>query len=322
MTMSARTVITGAAGFIGSHLAESLLERGHTVVGLDNLRTGAMANIAHLANRDFLFIKHDVTNYIHVDGPVDFVLHWASPASPIDYLELPIPTLKVGALGTHNALGLAKAKRATFVLASTSEVYGDPAVHPQTEDYWGNVNPVGPRGVYDEAKRFAEAMTTAYHRYHGLDTRIVRIFNTYGPKMRIRDGRAIPNFIVQALRNDDLTVYGDGTQTRSFCYVSDLVDGILRLMHSEGTDPVNIGNPHEMTVGDLAREIIALTGATSRIVHRALPVDDPKIRQPDISRARARLDWEPRVSLTDGLRRTIAYVRRTLAEMPSSPVGR
>ncbi len=320
--MSARTVITGAAGFIGSHLAESLLARGHTVVGLDNLRTGAMANIAHLANRDFLFIKHDVTNYIHVDGPVDFVLHWASPASPIDYLELPIPTLKVGALGTHNALGLAKAKRATFVLASTSEVYGDPAVHPQTEDYWGNVNPVGPRGVYDEAKRFAEAMTTAYHRYHGLDTRIVRIFNTYGPRMRIRDGRAIPNFIVQALRNEDLTVYGDGTQTRSFCYVSDLVDGILRLMHSEGTDPVNIGNPHEMTVGDLAREIIALTGATSRIVHRALPVDDPKIRQPDISRARARLDWEPRVSLTDGLRRTIAYVRRTLAEMPSSPVGR
>ena len=319
--MSTRIVITGAAGFIGSHLAEALLDRGHTVLGIDNLRTGAVANIAHLTNRDFRFIEHDVTNDIHVDGPVDFVLHWASPASPIDYLELPIPTLKVGALGTHNALGLAKAKRATFVLASTSEVYGDPAVHPQTEDYWGNVNPVGPRGVYDEAKRFAEAMTTAYHRYHGLDTRIARIFNTYGPRMRIRDGRAIPNFIVQALRNDDLTVYGDGTQTRSFCYISDLVDGILRLMHAEGNDPINLGNPHEMTVGDLAREIIALTGATSRIVHRALPVDDPKIRQPDISRARARLDWEPRVSLTGGLQRTIAYVRSTLAAVPSSSMA-
>ncbi len=319
--MSTRIVITGAAGFIGSHLAEALLDRGHTVLGIDNLRTGAAANIAHLTNRDFRFIEHDVTNDIHVDGPVDFVLHWASPASPIDYLELPIPTLKVGALGTHNALGLAKAKRATFVLASTSEVYGDPAVHPQTEDYWGNVNPVGPRGVYDEAKRFAEAMTTAYHRYHGLDTRIARIFNTYGPRMRIRDGRAIPNFIAQALRNDDLTVYGDGTQTRSFCYISDLVDGILRLMHAEGNDPINLGNPHEMTVGDLAREIIALTGATSRIVHRALPVDDPKIRQPDISRARARLDWEPRVSLTDGLQRTIAYVRSTLAAVPSSSMA-
>ena len=319
--MSTRIVITGAAGFIGSHLAEALLDRGHTVLGIDNLRTGAVANIAHLTNRDFRFIEHDVTNDIHVDGPVDFVLHWASPASPIDYLELPIPTLKVGALGTHNALGLAKAKRATFVLASTSEVYGDPAVHPQTEDYWGNVNPVGPRGVYDEAKRFAEAMTTAYHRYHGLDTRIARIFNTYGPRMRIRDGRAIPNFIVQALRNDDLTVYGDGTQTRSFCYISDLVDGILRLMHAEGNDPINLGNPHEMTVGDLAREIIALTGATSRIMHCALPVDDPKIRQPDISRARARLDWEPRVSLTDGLQRTIAYVRSTLAAVPSSSMA-
>ena len=319
--MSTRIVITGAAGFIGSHLAEALLDRGHTVLGIDNLRTGAVANIAHLTNRDFRFIEHDVTNDIHVDGPVDFVLHWASPASPIDYLELPIPTLKVGALGTHNALGLAKAKRATFVLASTSEVYGDPAVHPQTEDYWGNVNPVGPRGVYDEAKRFAEAMTTAYHRYHGLDTRIARIFNTYGPRMRIRDGRAIPNFIVQALRNDDLTVYGDGTQTRSFCYISDLVDGILRLMHAQGNDPINLGNPHEMTVGDLAREIIALTGATSRIMHCALPVDDPKIRQPDISRARARLDWEPRVSLTDGLQRTIAYVRSTLAAVPSSSMA-
>ena len=242
--MSTRVVITGAAGFIGSHLAETLLDRGHTVVGIDNLLTGNVGNIAHLVNRDFLFIEHDVTNYIHLDGPVDFVLHWASPASPIDYLELPIPTLKVGALGTHNALGLAKAKHATFVLASTSEVYGDPLEHPQTESYWGNVNPIGPRGVYDEAKRFAEAMTTAYHRYHGLNAKIVRIFNTYGPRMRVRDGRAVPNFIAQALQGEDLTVYGDGSQTRSFCYISDLVDGILRLMHSDTNDPVNIGNPH------------------------------------------------------------------------------
>ena len=310
--MGDRVVITGAAGFIGSHLAEALLGRGDTVVGIDNLSTGDLANIAHLADRDFRFIEHDVSNYISVDGPVDAVLHWASPASPIDYLERPIPTLKVGALGTHNALGLAKAKQARFVLASTSEVYGDPLEHPQTERYWGNVNPIGPRGVYDEAKRFAEAMTTAYRRYHGLDTKIVRIFNTYGPRMRVRDGRAVPNFIAQALRGENLTVYGDGTQTRSFCYVSDLVDGILRLLRSETNDPVNIGNPNEMTVAGIAERIISLTASTSRIVHRPLPVDDPKVRQPDISRARQVLDWEPRVSLTEGLTQTIAYFRRVL----------
>ena len=311
--MNARVVITGAAGFIGSHLAETLLDSDHTVIGIDNLLTGDVANIAHLANRDFLFIEHDVTNYIHLDGPVDFVLHWASPASPIDYLEVPIQTLKVGALGTHNALGLAKAKNATFVLASTSEVYGNPLEHPQKESYWGNVNPIGPRGVYDEAKRFAEAMTTAYHRFHGINAKIVRIFNTYGPRMRVRDGRAVPNFIAQALRAEDLTVYGDGSQTRSFCYVSDLVDGILRLMRSDTNEPVNIGNPQEMTVLQMAEEIISLTGSRSRIVHRGLPVDDPKVRQPDISRARALLDWEPRVSLTDGLTRSIDYFRQKLA---------
>ena len=310
--MNARVVITGAAGFIGSHLVETLLDRGHTVVGIDNLLTGDVANIAHLVNRDFQFIKHDVTNYIYLDGQVDFVLHWASPASPIDYLEVPIPTLKVGALGTHKALGLAKAKGATFVLASTSEVYGDPLEHPQKESYWGNVNPIGPRGVYDEAKRFAEAMTTAYHRYHGVDAKIVRIFNTYGPRMRVRDGRAVPNFIGQALRGDDITVYGDGTQTRSFCYVSDLVDGILRLMHADTNEPVNIGNPQEMTILQIAKEIITLIGSRSRIVHRPLPVDDPRVRQPDISRAQALLDWQPRVSLTDGLTRTIEYFRQTL----------
>ncbi len=311
--MGDRVVITGAAGFIGSHLAEALLDRGDAVVGIDNLSTGDMANIAHLADRDFRFIRHDVSNYISLEGPVDAVLHWASPASPIDYLERPIPTLKVGALGTHNALGLAKAKQARFVLASTSEVYGDPLEHPQTESYWGNVNPIGPRGVYDEAKRFAEAMTTAYHRYHGIDTKIVRIFNTYGPRMRVRDGRAVPNFIAQALRGEDLTVYGDGTQTRSFCYISDLVDGILRLLRSDTNDPVNIGNPSEMTVAGIAERIIRLTGSASRIVHQPLPVDDPKVRQPDIGRARRILDWEPRVSLTEGLTKTIAYFRNALA---------
>ena len=310
--MSPRVVITGAAGFIGSHLADALLDRGCSVVGIDNLLTGDMANIAHLANRDFLFIKHDVTNYIHVDGPVDFVLHWASPASPIDYLELPIPTLKVGALGTHKALGLAKAKGARFVIASTSEVYGDPLEHPQKESYWGNVNPVGPRGVYDEAKRFAEAMTTAYRRYHGLDAKIVRIFNTYGPRMRVNDGRAVPTFISQALRNEDLTIFGDGRQTRSFCYISDLVDGIIRLMHSEVNDPVNIGNPHEMTIEEIGRAIIRMTGSKSRIVHRPLPTDDPKVRQPDITRARTLLAWEPKVSLEQGLTQTIEYFRRKI----------
>src|SRR6478672_2895100 len=299
--MSERVVITGAAGFIGSHLAETLLDRGYAVVGIDNLLTGDTENIAHLANRDFTFIKHDVTNYIYIDGPVDFVLHWASPASPIDYLELPIPTLKVGALGTHKALGLAKAKGARFVIASTSEVYGDPLEHPQKETYWGNVNPVGPRGVYDEAKRFAEAMTMAYHRYHGVDTKIVRIFNTYGPRMRIRDGRAVPAFISQALANEDVTIFGDGTQTRSFCYVSDLVDGILRLMESSENDPINIGNPQELSIEQMARVIIRMTGSTSQIVYRSLPTDDPKVRQPDITRARTLLHWEPKVSLEDGL---------------------
>src|SRR6187397_217509 len=261
-----RVVITGAAGFIGSHLSETLLDRGHSVVGIDNFVTGDVNNIAHLTGRDFVLLKHDVTNYISVEGPVDLVLHWASPASPIDYLELPIPTLKVGALGTHNTLGLAKAKGAAFLLASTSECYGDPLVHPQREDYWGNVNPVGPRGVYDEAKRFAEAMTMAYHRYHGLDTRIVRIFNTFGPRMRRDDGRAIPNFIDQALRGQPITVYGDGSQTRSFQYVSDLVEGIWRLMESSVHDPVNIGNPQEMTLLELAKRVIRLAGSASSIV--------------------------------------------------------
>jgi dTDP-glucose 4,6-dehydratase len=304
-----RVVITGAAGFIGSHLAETLLDRGYSVIGIDNLLTGSTANIAHLANRDFLFLKHDVTNYMFVEGPVDAVLHWASPASPIDYLELPIPTLKVGALGTHKALGLAKVKKARFVLASTSEVYGDPLEHPQKESYWGNVNPIGPRGVYDEAKRFAEAITTAYHRYHGLDTKIVRIFNTYGPRMRLNDGRAVPAFMSQALRGEDITVFGTGQQTRSFCYVSDLVEGVVRLMESEVNEPVNIGNPHEMTVEAIAREIIRLTGSKSRIVYRPLPEDDPKVRQPDITRARRLLGWEPKVSLDEGLSRTLTYFR-------------
>jgi len=305
-----RVVITGAAGFIGSHLSEALLDRGASVVGIDNLLTGDLANIAHLRDRDFQFIRHDVTHYIDVEGPVDFVLHWASPASPIDYLELPIPTLKVGALGTHKALGLAKAKGATFLLASTSEVYGDPLEHPQKETYWGNVNPIGPRGVYDEAKRFAEAMTVAYRRFHGVNTKIVRIFNTYGPRMRVNDGRSVPAFMSQALRNEDVTVFGDGTQTRSFCYVSDLVDGILRLMHAPVNDPVNIGNPQELTIEQIARKIIEMTGSKSRIVYRPLPEDDPKVRQPDITRARTLLGWEPKVSLEEGLGRTIDYFRQ------------
>jgi dTDP-glucose 4,6-dehydratase len=305
-----RAVITGAAGFIGSHLSETLLERGWSVVGIDNLLTGSVDNIAHLATRDFTFVKHDVTNYINVDGDVDLVLHWASPASPIDYLELPIPTLKVGALGTHNALGLAKAKNARFVIASTSEVYGDPLEHPQKETYWGNVNPVGPRGVYDEAKRFAEAITMAYHRYHGLDTKIVRIFNTYGPRMRLNDGRAVPAFMSQALRGEDVTIFGSGQQTRSFCYVTDLVDGILRLAESKENDPVNIGNPHEMTIEDIARAIITMTGSKSQIVYRPLPEDDPKVRQPDITRARTLLGWEPRVGLEAGLTKTLEYFRK------------
>jgi dTDP-glucose 4,6-dehydratase len=307
-----RIVITGAAGFIGSHLSETLLERGHSVIGIDNLLTGNMANIAHLMDRakhDFLFIKHDVTNYIHVEGKVDAIFHWASPASPIDYLELPIPTLKVGALGTHKALGLAKEKKARFVIASTSEVYGDPLEHPQKETYWGNVNPTGPRGVYDEAKRFAEAMTMAYHRYHKVDTKIVRIFNTYGPRMRLKDGRAVPAFMSQALRGEDITIFGSGQQTRSFCYVSDLVDGIIKLMESDVNDPVNIGNPHEMTIEQIAREILRLTGSSSKLVYRPLPEDDPKVRQPDITRARTLLKWEPKVGLEEGLTKTLDYFK-------------
>jgi dTDP-glucose 4,6-dehydratase len=305
----ARIVVTGAAGFIGSHLCEVLLDRGDSVVGIDNLRTGAMANIAHLRDRDFEFIRHDVTRYIDVEGQVDFVLHFASPASPVDYLELPIQTLKVGSLGTHNALGLAKAKGAKFLIASTSEVYGDPLVHPQAESYWGNVNPIGPRGVYDEAKRFAEAITLAYHRFHGLDTRIVRIFNTYGPRMRLHDGRAVPAFMSQALRGEDVTIFGDGTQTRSFCFVTDLVDGLLRLMASSTNDPVNIGNPHEVSIEQIARTIIGLVKSKSQLVYRPLPVDDPKQRRPDITRARTLLGWEPKVGLEEGLTRTVGYFK-------------
>ena len=311
--MSRRIVITGAAGFIGSHLSEELMRRGHTVVGIDNLLTGDLQNIKHLTDGEgFEFIRHDVSKHIHVEGAVDVVLHWASPASPIDYLEWPIPTLKVGALGTHNALGLALAKRARFVLASTSEVYGDPLEHPQRETYWGNVNPIGPRGVYDEAKRFAEAMTTAYHRYHDVDAKIVRIFNTYGPRMRVKDGRAVPNFIAQAIRGEDVTVYGNGQQTRSFCYISDLVEGILRLMDSDTNEPVNIGNPREMSIEAIAEQIIAAIGSDSKIVREPLPEDDPKVRQPDITRARDILGWEPKVSLEEGLGATIDYFRSKL----------
>ncbi len=310
--MAARALVTGAAGFIGSHLCEALLDRGFSVVGMDNLVTGDVANIASLTGRDFVLVRHDVTNFIAVDGPLDYVFHFASPASPVDYLQLPIQTLKVGSLGTHNCLGLAKDKGARFLLASTSEIYGDPLVHPQREDYWGNVNPVGPRGVYDEAKRFAEALVMAYHRVHSVETRIVRIFNTYGPRMRVNDGRAIPAFMSQALRGEDVTVFGDGRQTRSLCYVSDLVDGIVRLMLSEATDPLNLGNPEEMSIRALAEKIVALTGSSSSIVEHPLPVDDPKVRQPDITRARTLLGWEPRVTLDEGLDRTLAYFRRKL----------
>jgi dTDP-glucose 4,6-dehydratase len=310
--MSPRALVTGAAGFIGSHLSEYLLDRGYTVVGMDNLITGDLANIQHLTGRDFVFVKHDVTNYINLEGHLDLIFHFASPASPIDYLRVPIQTLKVGSLGTHNALGLAKAKKARFLIASTSEVYGDPLVHPQREDYWGNVNPVGPRGVYDEAKRFSEAMTMAYHRVHGVQTRIVRIFNTYGTRMRIEDGRAIPAFLSQALRHEDVTVFGDGSQTRSLCYVSDLVDGLFRLISSDEVYPVNIGNPTELTIRQLAERIIALTGSRSRIVSRPLPEDDPKVRQPDITRARTLLGWEPKVPLDEGLKHTLAYFRSKL----------
>jgi len=304
------SVVTGGAGFLGSHLCDRLLKEGHNVICLDNLITGNVANIEHLAgNEAFHFIKHDVTEYIYLPGCVDFVFHFASPASPIDYLELPIQTLKVGALGTHKALGLARAKGSRFLLASTSEVYGDPLVHPQPESYWGNVNPVGPRGVYDEAKRFAEAMAMAYHRTHGVNAKIVRIFNTYGPRMRAKDGRVVPAFVNQALHDEPITVFGDGSQTRSFCYVSDLIEGIFRLALSDEHEPVNIGNPHEMTVLELARLIIELVGSRSDVVFKPLPVDDPKVRQPCIDRARAVLGWAPRVSLRDGLPRVIDFFR-------------
>lgn len=304
------TVVTGGAGFLGSHLTDRLLAEGHRVIGIDNFITGSASNVEHLAgNENYRFIQQDVTQYLLIDEPVDFVFHFASPASPIDYLEHPIPTLKVGALGTHNALGLAKAKKARFLIASTSECYGDPLVHPQTEDYWGNVNPIGPRGVYDEAKRFAEAMTMAYHRYHHVDTKIVRIFNTYGPRMRLRDGRVVPAFIGQALTGEPLTIFGDGSQTRSFCYVSDLIDGIYRLMMSDFHEPVNVGNPREMTIKQFAEEIIRITGSKSGIEYRPLPVDDPKVRQPDITRAKKVLGWEPKVLFEDGIQTTIDYFR-------------
>lgn len=309
----ARVLITGGAGFIGSRLCESFLARGDDVLCMDNFLTGSQENVApFFSRRRFTFIDQNVTQFIHVEGAVDAVLHFASPASPVDYMELPIPTLKVGSLGTHNALGLAKAKKAVFLLASTSEVYGDPLVKPQREDYWGNVNPIGPRGVYDEAKRFAEAMTMAYHRYHGLDTRIVRIFNTYGPRMRMRDGRVVPNFISQAIKGEELTVYGQGTQTRSFLYVDDLIRGIHRLLESDHHLPVNLGNPHEMTVMDFAKRILKLTGSHSSIVFRPLPQDDPQVRQPDIAKARELLNWEPQVPIDEGLMRTIVYFRERL----------
>src|SRR4030088_2612569 len=306
-------VITGGAGFLGSHLSDRLLAEGFGVIGIDNFITGSPDNIAHLVgNPDFRFIRHNVSEYIFVPGPVDIVFHFASPASPIDYLEHPIPTLKVGALGTHNTLGLAKDKGAKFLLASTSECYGDPLIHPQNEDYWGNVNPISPRGVYDEAKRFAEAMTMAYHRYHGIDTKIVRIFNTYGPRMRLRDGRVVPAFISQALSNEELTIFGDGRQTRSFCYVSDLIDGIFRLAMSDHHGPINIGNPCEMTIKQFAEEIIRIIGTRSTIEYRTLPEDDPKVRQPDISRAKKILGWEPKVNFDEGIHKTIDYFKERL----------
>ena len=304
-----RTLVTGGAGFLGSHLCEYLLNKGHEVIAMDNLLTGTTTNIEHLQGEKFHFIKHDVTEYIYLAGKLDYVLHFASPASPLDYLQLPIQTLKVGAMGTHKALGLAKEKGATFLLASTSEVYGDPLVHPQQEDYWGNVNPVGPRGVYDEAKRFAEAITMAYHRTHGVNTKIVRIFNTYGPRMRPNDGRAIPAFVPQALKNEPITIFGDGSQTRSFCFVSDLVEGIYRLLTSDYNEPVNIGNPREMTIKQLGEAIIRLTNSKSDLIYQQLPVDDPKVRQPNISLAKKLFDWEPQIQLEEGLSRTIAWFK-------------
>jgi len=310
-----RVLITGAAGFLGSHLSDRFIQEGYEVIGMDNLLTGSLSNIEHLLPlKEFSFYHHDVSKFIHVPGPLDYILHFASPASPIDYLQLPIQTLKVGSLGTHNCLGLAKAKQARILVASTSEVYGDPLVHPQQEDYWGNVNPVGPRGVYDEAKRFQEAITMAYHNFHGLETRIVRIFNTYGPRMRLNDGRALPTFISHALKGEDLTVFGDGSQTRSFCYVSDLVEGIFRLLFSNETRPVNIGNPYEISLLAFAKEIIALSGSNSKISFKPLPQDDPKQRQPDISRAKRLLDWTPKIDRAEGLALTYTYFKKQLAD--------
>ena len=315
-----RTVVTGGAGFIGSHLVDFLLDQGHEVICLDNLLTGDISNITHLSgNENFTFIKHDVTEYIYIDGPVDYVMHLASPASPVDYLELPIHTLKVGSLGTHKALGLAKAKGATFLLASTSEVYGNPTVHPQREDYWGNVNPIGPRGVYDESKRFAEALTMAYHRLHGLDTRIARIFNTFGERMRLNDGRVLPTFISQALRGEDLTIFGDGLQTRSFCYVSDMVEGLYALLTSKEHEPVNLGNTEEITILDLAQEIVKLCGSRSNVIHRDGRPEDPRLRRPDISKAAGVLNWKPKVSLREGLVRTISSFRVKLSGKTHAP---
>lgn len=310
-----RVLITGAAGFLGSHLCDYFFQKGFHVIAMDNLITGRLKNIEHLFQHEhFEFHKHDVSNYIHIPGELDYILHFASPASPIDYLKIPIQTLKVGSLGTHNCLGLAKAKNARIIIASTSEVYGDPTVHPQTEEYWGNVNPIGPRGVYDEAKRFQEAITMAYHTFHGLQTRIVRIFNTYGPRMRLNDGRVLPAFIGQALRGEDLTVFGNGSQTRSFCYVADLVEGIYRLLMSDYHLPVNIGNPDEISIADFAEEIIRLTGTTQQVIYKDLPVDDPKQRQPDISKAKALLGWEPQVDRSEGLKITYAYFKNLSPE--------
>ncbi len=314
-----RVLITGAAGFLGSHLCDRFIKEGYHVIGMDNLITGDLKNIEHLFKLEhFEFYHHDVSKFVHVPGHLDYILHFASPASPIDYLKIPIQTLKVGSLGTHNLLGLAKAKNARMLIASTSEVYGDPTVHPQTEDYWGNVNPVGPRGVYDEAKRFQEAMTMAYHTFHGLETRIIRIFNTYGPRMRLNDGRVLPTFIGQALRGEDLTAFGDGTQTRSFCYVDDLVEGIYRLLLSDYAYPVNIGNPDEITIREFAEEILKLTGANQQVIFKPLPVDDPKQRRPDITKAKELLGWEPKVSRAEGLKRTYEYFR-SLSERDLRP---
>ena len=310
--MKPTSLVTGGAGFLGSHLCEFLLNKGHKVIAMDNLLTGTITNIEHLQGEDFKFIKHDVTEYIYLAGPINYVWHFASPASPLDYLQLPIATLKVGSMGTHKALGLAQEKKAGFLIASTSEVYGDPLIHPQEEGYWGNVNPVGPRGVYDEAKRFAEALTMAYHRYNGVDTKIVRIFNTYGPRMRPNDGRAIPTFIPQALKNQPITIFGDGSQTRSFCFVQDLIEGIYRLMMSEYHEPVNIGNPYEMTIKEMAEKVIEISNSRSRLVQKPLPVDDPKVRQPNITLAKELLDWEPQIGVTEGLNRTIEWFKKVL----------